>query len=85
MCDEPALGRNGATLEHLVECAPLHCSRTPLLDPSRLRPGRLWKDPTAAVESLSLITALIRTTSLGEQRAAAAMAARKRTSTGAKR
>ena len=86
LCEQPALGRNGATLLHLFKCAPECCSRTPLLAAGRLRPGQLWKEPAEAVQSLRLITAVIRSTPLGAERAAAALAAHKRTaSNGAKR
>ena len=65
LCDKPALGRDGATLSHIIECLPEHT------DPSvEIEVQTLWTDPAQAVRQLAVAAAVVKDTPLGRERAA---------------
>ena len=66
LCEEQGqIGRNGATIEHIVRCLP-RCTDPPV----QIDIQSFWVQPSDAAELLDLATAVIKVTPLGHQRAA---------------
>ena len=73
MCRQEKLGRNGATLTHLVDCLPEYTE--PSID---LSIDELWTDPCEAARRLELATKVVKDTPLGRERAEIMMMRRTR-------
>ena len=63
MCEKPKLGRNGATLSHLVNCLPEYTHPRLQLDV-----GLLWKNPSEAAVQLELATSTANATLIARDR-----------------
>ena len=65
LCRQPLLGRNGATLTHVVDCLPKFT-----VPPLNLDVEQLWNNPSEAGLRLALATAVVKSTPLARERAA---------------
>ena len=65
LCGEPELGRNGATLQHIIECLPAYTDPSVTIDVQSL-----WTDPATAATQLALASARVAATPRGRELAA---------------